>query len=145
LDAWFDGVEGGWGRRQKAPIGANVEIEVARAMHGDDDAKQRVVLTLTKQRAIVDPVWGGVYQYSAGSDWSAPHFEKLMTVQAAAIEAYARAFELTKDAAILEDGKSVVRYVTTFFSSPDGGFYTNQDADVGAHDEKAAFVDGHDY
>jgi uncharacterized protein YyaL (SSP411 family) len=145
LDDWFDDVEGGWGKRQKAPIGANVEIEVARALHGDANAKARVVLTLTNQHALVDPVWGGVYQYSAGSDWTSPHFEKLMTVQAAAIEAYARAYVLTKDASILADGNGVVKYVTTFLSAPDGGFYTNQDADVGAHDEKAAFVDGHDY
>jgi uncharacterized protein YyaL (SSP411 family) len=145
LDAWYDDVEGGWGKRQKAPIGANVELEVLRALHGDGKAKARVLLTLGKQRALVDPVWGGVYQYSAGSDWNSPHFEKLMTVQAAAIEAYARAWALTKDAAILDDAKGVVRYVSTFLSSPDGGFYTNQDADVGAHDEKAMFVDGHDY
>ena len=142
LDGWWDDVEGGWGKRQKAPIGANVEIEVARATHGDPAAKARVILTLTKEHAIVDPVWGGVYQYSAASDWGSPHYEKLMTVQAAAIEAYARAYVLTKDASFLDDGKGVVRYVTTLLSAPDGGFYTNQDADVGAHDEKAAFVEG---
>ncbi len=39
--------------------------------------------TLPKQTKIIDPVWGGIYQYSAASDWEHPHFEKLATFHAA--------------------------------------------------------------
>ena len=143
LDSWWDPDEGGWGRKQKAPIGVDVELEVRRALHGDAAAKQRVTFTLTKQRALLDPVWGGVYQYSADDTWAAPHFEKLMTVQAASLEAYARAYDLTKDAAVLADAQAIARYMQTFLGAPDGTFYTNQDADVGAHDHTVPFVDGH--
>jgi uncharacterized protein YyaL (SSP411 family) len=31
---------------------------------------------------LVDPVWGGVYQYSTDGDWDHPHFEKIMPFQA---------------------------------------------------------------
>ena len=31
MDEWYDPVEGSWGRRQKAPIGANIEFELRRA------------------------------------------------------------------------------------------------------------------
>ena len=97
LDSYYDDDEGGWGRRQKAPIGANAEIELVRARHGDAAARARAVFTLQKQRALLDPVWGGIYQYSAGSTWGEPHYEKLMTFQAPNLEAYARAYAETRD------------------------------------------------
>ena len=145
LDTWWDSDEGGWGRKQKAPIGVDVEFELRRALHGDASGKQRATFTLTKQRSLLDPVWGGVYQYSADSTWAAPHFEKLMTVQAASLEAYARAYQVTKDAAFLVDARAVSGYMQTFLGAPDGTFYANQDADVGAHDHAVPFVDGHVY
>ena len=145
MDAFYDPKEGGWGDKQKAPIGGNVEFEVIRARHGDAAAGKRVIFTLQKQHRIIDPVWGGVYQYSAGSDWNDPHFEKLMVVQAASLEAYARAYDLTKDAALLADAKAIARYMESGLGAPDGAFYVNQDADVGAHDRTMPFVDGHVY
>ncbi len=145
LDAYYDEAEGGWGHKQKAPLGANVEVALARAAHGDAAALGRAVFTLQKQRALMDPVWGGVYQYSAGATWDEPHYEKLMTVQAANLEAYARAYARTKDASLLADAQAIARYMGTFLSSADGAFLVSQDADVGAHDARQAFVDGDVY
>jgi len=145
LDGYYDETEGGWGHRQKAPIGADVEVALARAAHGDDTALSRAVFTLQKQRALIDPVWGGVYQYSAGTTWDEPHYEKLMTVQAANLEAYARAYARTKDAALLADAQRIARYMGTFLSNADGAFLVSQDADVGAHDAHQRFVDGDVY
>jgi uncharacterized protein YyaL (SSP411 family) len=145
FDAYWDSAQGGWGTTQKAPIGANIEFELVRASHGDGAARGRALFALDKERALLDPVWGGLYQYSAASDWNAPHFEKLMTVQAAAIEARARAIAATKDAGALADVRALGRYLDDFLSAPEGGFYANQDADVGAHDHKSAFIDGHAY
>jgi uncharacterized protein YyaL (SSP411 family) len=31
---------------------------------------------------LIDPVWGGAYQYSAHGDWRHIHFEKIMQIQA---------------------------------------------------------------
>ena len=145
LDGWWDPAQGGWGSRQKAPLGANVEFEIARATHGDAAARSRASLALAKERSLMDPVWGGLYQYSAASDWNSPHFEKLMTVQAAGLEARARAVRVLGDAGALADARAIERYLDAFLSSPDGAFYANQDADVGAHDRRVAFVDGHAY
>jgi uncharacterized protein YyaL (SSP411 family) len=39
--------------------------------------------------------------------------------------------------------RGIAGYLDRFLSAPDGGFYTNQDADVGAHGGR--FVDGHTY
>jgi uncharacterized protein YyaL (SSP411 family) len=41
--------------------------------------------------------------------------------------------------------EAIASYVARFLTAPDGTFYVSQDADVGAHDDHAAFVDGHRY
>ena len=38
--------------------------------------------TLAAQRNLIDPVWGGVCQYSTDGDRLHPHFEKIMQMQA---------------------------------------------------------------
>jgi uncharacterized protein YyaL (SSP411 family) len=145
MDAYYDDKEGGWGHLQKAPLGANAELEIARAAHGVPAALERAVFTLQKQRALLDPVWGGVYQYSAGATWNEPHYEKLMPFQAANLAAYARAYARTGDTALLADARSIARYMGTFLSNAEGAFLVSQDADAGAHDDHATFVDGDVY
>ena len=145
MDDLYDSREGSWGAFQKTPIAENLELEVRRAARGDATARSRVVFTLAKQRPIHDPVWGGVYQYSGARHWNEQHYEKLMTLQAPNLEAYARAWALTQDAAVLTQARAIARYMETFLGAPDGTFYTNQDADVGAHDRSIPFVDGHLY
>jgi uncharacterized protein YyaL (SSP411 family) len=145
LDGFWDEAQGGWGSQQKAPIGANIEVELGRASAGDRKAGKRAAFILSQQRAIIDPVFGGIYQYSAGHDWSAPHFEKLMSFQAPQIEAYARGYAVLGDRAWLATADALGGYVASFLRAPDGTFYVNQDADLGAHDHGGRFVDGHTY
>ena len=113
MDDWYDPDEGGWGRRQKAPLGANIEFELRRAAHGDTNALQRAVFSLQKQAALIDPVWGGIYQYSATTNWSEPHFEKLMTYQAVNLEAYARI--AAKRSGISDVRRSYLMVTSTIF------------------------------
>jgi uncharacterized protein len=145
LDDWYDPKEGGWGRQQKAPMGANIEFELHRATHGDSRALQRAVFSLEKQRPLIDPVWGGIYQYSAATNWNEPHFEKLMTYQAANLEAAARGFQATGNKAFLTDARKIDSYLEKFFTSTNGTFFATQDADLNAHEKDKPFVDGHTY
>lgn len=142
MDSYYDKELGGWGMRQKAPLGANAEFELRRYAHGSQSALQRAVFSLEKQRSLIDPVWGGIYQYSAGGSWADPHYEKLMSYQAENIEAYARAYALTKNPAFLEDARKLEKYLSTFLMNSDGAFLGSQDADVGAHDRGVPFVEG---
>lgn len=144
MDRYYDPEKGGWGR-QKVAIGANVLFELRRAAHGDKAALERARFTLEQQRALIDPVWGGVYQYSVGGGWDDPHFEKLMPFQAYNIEAYARGHAATGDPALLADARKIAAYLDAFLSNPEGAFLVSQDADVGAHDRRERFVDGHVY
>ena len=145
MDDYYDEEEGGWGMRQKAPLGDNIVFELLRFTHGDRDALARASFSLKKQAALIDPVWGGIYQYSDGSTWDDAHYEKLMAFQTPNLEAYAWGYKATGDAALLESAQAIAKYMNTFLSSPEGGFYVTQDADVGAHDRNAKFVDGDVY
>ncbi len=145
MDAFYDEARGGWGMRQKAPLGANAEFELLRGARGDAGAWSRALFTLKQQSALLDPVWGGIYQYSVDGDWRAPHFEKLMPFQAANLEAYAQAFQSSHEPELRADAEAIASYVARFLTSPNGTFYVSQDADVGAHDEHARFIDGHQY
>src|SRR4029077_8778245 len=84
--------------------------------------------TLDAALALIDPVWGGMYQYSDAVDWSSPHFEKIMPVQAGAIELYVLAWQRWHDPRHLAAARAVARYLTTMLSSGDGAFYVSQDA-----------------
>src|SRR5207248_1254105 len=111
--------------------------ELRRAARGDGEARERARVTFGKQRALLDPVWGGYYQYSAASTWDAPHFEKRLVMQAENLEALARGYALLGDAALLTDARAVARYMIEFLGDEGGAFHPNQDADVGAHDRGA--------
>jgi len=145
LDEYYDEDEGGWGRSQKAPIAQDNAWALLRARAGDRVMQERVLFTLDKQRAVLDPVWGGIYQYSVGRDWTHPHFEKLMPYQAGALENYAEAYALTGDPKELQIAQSIRSFIDSFLTSKEGGFYVTQDADVNAHDPGKPFVLGHDY
>ncbi len=139
LDFFWDERDGSWGLKRKVPIGMNVVWELTA---GD---RNRGAFTLEKQSALLDPVWGGIYQYSAAEDWNSPHFEKLMTYQAPNLEAYALAAALTGRADFRASARGIVGYIAAFLTASDGTFFVNQDADLNAHDRKKGFVEGNAY
>jgi len=145
LDDYWDAREGGWGRPQKVPLAWDNAWELVLARAGDTNARQRGLLALDRQRAIIDPVWGGICQYSTDGDWLHPHYEKLMTYQAGAIDNYAAAFALTRDDGWLRTAQAVRGFVDHFMTGPEGGFYTTMDADLNAHEASLPFLLGRDY
>jgi uncharacterized protein len=149
LDDLWDPKEGSWGNLQKVPLYWDNAwaLEQAREHQSDrhDDARTRALFTLDQQRKIIDPVWGGICQYSTDGDWLHPHFEKLTTYQAGAIDNYATAFGLTGEPQWLATAQLVRGFVDRFMTSPEGGFYATMDADLNAHDPSKPLVTGHDY
>jgi uncharacterized protein YyaL (SSP411 family) len=145
LDERWDAREGSWGRPQKVPLYWDNAWELARARAGNATARERVLFTLDRQRGIVDATWGGICQYSTDGDWKHPHYEKLMTYQAGAIDNYATAYALTHDESWLRTAQGVRGFVDRFMTTPEGGFATTMDADLNAHDATKPFMTGHDY
>jgi len=129
----YDTRHGGWGTSpdgQKFLDWDTVEYCLARARQGDRQCERMARETLSAQLKLIDPVWGGVYQYSTHGDWDHPHFEKIMSVQAGNMRVYGLAYMLWKDPAYLRAAERIHDYLKTFLMSPDGAFYTSQDADL---------------
>jgi uncharacterized protein YyaL (SSP411 family) len=128
--AGYDAKQGSWGTEQKYLDVDSVELAIDRAAHGDARAETMAKQTLDAQLQLLDPVWGGVYQYSTDGVWTKPHFEKIMSVQAENLRIYAEAYAQWRDPKYLRAAQSIQRFLVTFLSSADGAFYTSQDADV---------------
>jgi len=107
-----------------------VEYGLLRAGQDDARAAQMTRRTLDHGLKLIDPVWGGAYQYSTDSDWDHPHFEKIMSVQAEDLRLYALAFGQFHDERYRAAAQSIHRYLKSFLMSPEGAFYTSQDADL---------------
>jgi hypothetical protein len=125
LDRWngaWDPEEGGWGRITKALDWPSVELAL---VSGQAD---RALRTVTLQRGLVDPVWGGAYQYSDGGVWDSPHFEKIVPIQADDLRAFALAWAIRRDESDRAAARSIVGYVDRFLW--DDGYRASQDADL---------------
>ncbi len=145
LDRMYDQDIGGWGSQQKYPFPAPVEHAFFRArVRGEADWQARALLTLENTAKLIDPVSGGMYQYSVGGTWDEPHFEKIAQIQAGAIENFIEAYQATGDEQWLGHARDVLRYVATTLHDEAGGFYTSQDADLGTRGDYP-FMDGHQY
>jgi uncharacterized protein YyaL (SSP411 family) len=145
LDEYADHEQKSWGHGQKAALYTDNDWVLTRAAAGDRERLPFLLETLEKQRAIVDPVDGGIYQYSTDGDWEHPHFEKLMTFNAGALDNYSKAYQLTHDPKWKAVADAIFGYLDGTLRGTDGGFFATQDADVGAHVAGGAFVDGHVY
>ncbi len=128
--ATFDARLGGLDIEQKYLDRDSVEYALVRAQAGDAEEKNQALKTLDAARALVDPVWGGVYQYSTHEDWKHPHYEKLATVQAQYLRIHALAYALLGRDADQATARQIESYIDRFLTAPDGPFYVSQDADL---------------
>ena len=142
-DELYDVDNGGWGRIHKLIDADSLELAYAHAEASRTDlgaiGARRARTTLDNNLLLIDPVWGGVYQYSDTPDWRSPHFEKLMSYQADDLRLYAEAYARWRDPRYLTAANSLHAYIDKFLTAPDGGFYVSQDADVSRE------TTGHDF
>ncbi|GAB4217194.1 MAG: hypothetical protein OHK0013_44430 [Sandaracinaceae bacterium] len=126
LDATYDPREEGWGTPQKYPFTAPVLFALTRPAPWPGRAER----TLERYTRLIDPVWGGMYQYSEQGDWAHPHYERIASIQAGALEAFAELARASGDAGWLVPAREVLRFVRDFLRRPDGGLLTSMDADL---------------
>jgi uncharacterized protein YyaL (SSP411 family) len=142
-NALYDRENGGWGRIHKLIDADSLELAYLDADSGRATHKalgtHRARITLNENLLLIDPVWGGVYQYSDALNWRSPHFEKLMSYQADDLRLYAEAYSRWHDPHYLSAANSIFSYVQSFLTAKDGGFFVSQDADV-SHE-----TSGHDF
>jgi uncharacterized protein YyaL (SSP411 family) len=136
----FDEAASGWGFGHKYLDGDSVEYALRLASRGDIKYARRASSTLDDAIALIDPVWGGMYQYSVGGHWSEPHYEKLISIQAVALRQYSLAYARTQKPEYLKAAQSIYRYTEEFLrSSTDQVFFVSQDADLHDGEENEAY------
>lgn len=141
LDAAYDPQFQGWGRGQKYPLAEPIQwgLRSARLRPTDAGPLRRSMDTLAAQEALLDPVWGGLFQYSVGPGWGEPHHEKLVEVNAGALSAYADALAFSGNERWRRDGATVSAWFERFVVTPEGPFRANQDAEVGGREATAYY------
>ena len=128
----FDSVYGGFGSAPKFPTPHNLLFLTLYAKQNDNsDILQMVEKTLVQMRkgGIFDHIGYGFSRYSTDKYFLAPHFEKMLYDNALLIIAYSAAYDITKNSLYLNSAEKTAEYVLREMISPDGGFYSAQDAD----------------
>ena len=139
-ESQYDKPVGGWGFVHKYLDEDSVEYALRLAARDNPEYVKRSTETLHDATSLLDPVWGGMYQYSVGRHWTEPHFEKLISIQAAALREYSVAYAQTQNPEDLKAAQSVHHYVTNFLMSPAAGvFFVSQDADLHDGEDNEAY------
>ena len=128
----FDDRSGGFGLQPKFPQPATLEFILRfHARSGVPLALEMVEFTLEKMAAggIHDQVGGGFHRYSTDAFWLVPHFEKMLYDNALLTRLYTHAYQLTANDRFRKTAERIIDYVVREMTSPDGGFYSAQDAD----------------
>ena len=135
----YDPRYGGWGRIHRFVNSPATEYALEQARLGEREFELMALLTLHNGLQLIDPEWGGVYQYSDQLDWRSPHFEKIMFFQAENLRLYSLAYSRWHNDAFLEAAHDIFRFLESFMLDPGGGFYTSQDADLSLEVDGYAF------
>ncbi len=86
-------------------------------------------LRMMAQGGIYDHLGGGFSRYSTDANWHVPHFEKMLYDNAQLAVNYVEAYQISKDPLFQRVARETLDYVARDLTSPDGGFYSAEDAD----------------
>jgi uncharacterized protein YyaL (SSP411 family) len=139
----FDKVNGGFGRAPKFPHPMSLDFllqqhlrEAAESAQGEAGstagaALEMVEFTLQKMArgGMYDQIGGGFHRYSVDDRWLVPHFEKMLYDNALLSRVYLHTYQVTGNALYRDIAEDILEYVQREMTSPEGGFYSTQDAD----------------
>jgi uncharacterized protein YyaL (SSP411 family) len=132
LNRAFDPREGGFGTQPKFPHPTELRLLLRVAKRFDDrHALDMVRLTLDKMAmgGMYDQLGGGFHRYSTDARWLVPHFEKMLYDNALLTLTYLEAFQATGEPLYRAVVEQTLAYVGREMTSPEGPFYSTQDAD----------------
>ena len=128
----YDSINGGFGGAPKFPPAMVLEFLLRTYYRlGTAEALQIVSYTCRKmaEGGIYDQLGGGFHRYSTDSRWLVPHFEKMLYDNALLSRLYLHHYQVTQDDAARQTAEGIFDYVVREMTSPEGGFYSTQDAD----------------
>jgi len=132
LSARFDKKNGGFGIAPKFPTPHNLLFLLRYWKRtGDENALAMVEKTLKQMRmgGIYDQIGFGFHRYSTDSDWLVPHFEKMLYDQSLLTLAYLETYQATNKKEYSNTAIEIMTYVLRDMTSPEGAFYSAEDAD----------------
>ncbi len=130
----FDHKEGGFQMQPRNKFPPSMGLMLLLRYHqrtGEAFALEMVEKTLQKmfQGGIYDQLGGGLSRYSTDYQWLVPHFEKMLYDNALFVWVLIETFQVTKNSFYRDAAKDVLNYVERDMRSPQGGFYSAEDAD----------------
>jgi uncharacterized protein len=136
----FDETHGGFGNAPKFPNTMSLEFLLRLHLHRqhgeidettDPSELEIIEKTLTQMAngGIYDQLGGGFHRYSVDAQWLTPHFEKMLYDNALLSRIYLHTYLVTGSAFFRRVATQTLDYVAREMTSPEGGFYSTQDAD----------------
>ena len=148
----FDGRLGGFGGSPKFPRPANLAFLLhCAALQGPTTPVGNEAITMTAHTlsqmargGLHDHVGGGFHRYSVDAEWFVPHFEKMLNDQAQIAVTALDTWAATQDERFAWLARDVLDYCIRDLLSPEGAFYSAEDADSdradGTHAEGAFYT-----
>ncbi len=136
----FDTTYGGFGTAPKFPSTMSLELLLRISQHrlkGEVTTPvaipelEMVELSLRGMAngGIYDQLGGGFHRYSTDKTWLVPHFEKMLYDNALLSRVYLHTYLVTGVPFYRRIVEETLDYVVREMTSPEGGFYSTQDAD----------------
>jgi uncharacterized protein len=128
----FDTAHAGFGTEPKFPQPHNLLFLLRyHRLSGKPKPLRMAEQTLVSMRrgGIYDHLGFGFHRYSTDREWKVPHFEKMLYDQALLVLAYTEAFQATGREGYRRTAEEVLTYLERDMLSPEGGFYSAEDAD----------------
>ena len=128
LSQLHDKVSGGFGRAPKFPSPTTLAFLLTQPT-GREMALHALKAML--RGGIYDQLGGGFHRYSVDAQWRVPHFEKMLYDNAQLVRVLLSGYTLSGDTELLNGALNTLEYLEREMLSPEGGFYSAQDADSG--------------
>lgn len=132
LSARFDSIHGGFLPAPKLPA-AHQLMFLLRYWRRTGEAKALAMVEITLDRMrdgrIYDRIEYGFHRYATDAAWRKPHYEKMLYDQALLAMIYLETYQATRKKKYARTAREIFTYVLRDLRSPDGAFYSAQDAD----------------
>ncbi len=128
----FDPTHGGFGRASKRIQESPLRLVMSWCYGGDESMRDVATQTLDAigWGPLFDDVEGGVFRYAERRDLGQPHVEKLLSVNASAIQVFLDGWVVFNEPRYRDRAVRVIEYATgTLVDRSNGGFFANQFAD----------------
>jgi uncharacterized protein YyaL (SSP411 family) len=138
----YDEEWGGFGQAPKFPRPSTLNLlfrMYARFIHSKEERVQRdgraalgmALGTLRKmaEGGMHDHLGGGFHRYSVDRFWHVPHYEKMLYDQAQLVCSYLDAVQAAPDPLWQKTARDILTYVQRDLTSPEGAFFSAEDAD----------------